>query len=154
MGLRFSVSKLSNIVLALIVVASTSAMAEEPASGQWQKACSEVKCTATPLKQPSPGFSLLVFKIDATPIIEVITPLGISLQAGIGLLVDGNKTFPTKLLSCELDGCRAFSELTPSLLTALKRGLILEIVVQTSKSREVLAFEFSLDGFSKAYAGI
>lgn len=151
MGPRFSVSKLNNLITAFAVLVSVPLLAQETTSGQWQTACVEGKCTATPVARPSPGFGILVYKIDETPIIEVITPLGINLQTGVGLLVDEKTTFPTKLLSCELDGCRAFTTLTPKLLSAMKRGLIFEVVVQTSKSREVLAFEYSLDGFTKAF---
>ena len=154
MGPRFSVLKLSKSILAVAVLGATTALAEAPSAHQWKLACAQSKCTATPVSQPSPGFNLLVYKIDETPVIEIITPLGINLQTGIGLFVDQTKSFPTKLLTCELDGCRAFSQLTPPLLTALKRGLLLEIIVQTSKSRETLAFEFSLDGFTKAFEGI
>ena len=130
------------------------AASQEAAPENWQVACADNTCVASATSQVSRGFSLLVYEIDATPVIEIITPLGISLQTGVRLLVDQKQSFPTKLLSCELDGCRAFSTLSPALLASLKRGLSLEIVVETSKSRETLAFKFSLNGFTKAFEKI
>ena len=86
--------------------------------------------------------------------IEIVTPLGISLQKGVLIWVDENEVFETELLSCELDGCRAFAPLEPRLMNALRRGLNLEVVVQTSRSREVLGFSFSLIGFTDMIEGL
>ena len=145
--------KAKHFGLAIFLLFSVASMGRAEAVNPWVISCPGETCTMRASVQSDAGvaFTALIYSVDQNPVIEVLTPLGIYLQHGVKLLVDEKTVFPTKMLSCELDGCRAFSRLSPSLLSSLKQGLKMQIVVVTARTRETLAFEVSLVGFTKTY---
>lgn len=138
----------------MLCLGMTAAGISHAAEDRWNSLCEDQTCKAFPHVEAGSGFNALAYEVGDTPVLEVVTPLGINLQKGIVLIVDETESFKTKLLSCDLDGCRSYLELRGGLLTALRLGLKLDITVQTSKSREVVSFPVSLLGFSDAVAKV
>ncbi len=152
MASLFNVLKLSS-ALAVAATYFPSAGLTQSNENFWDVVCAEQSCTGFAVSQDSTLKVIVYFVADAL-VIEILTPLGINLQHGVDLRVDETRDFQTQLLSCELDGCRAFTQLNDSLLTALQNGLSLKVVIQTSRSREILGFDFSLIGFTDMIANL
>ncbi|MDR7033606.1 invasion associated locus B family protein [Mesorhizobium sp. BE184] len=95
---------------------------------------------------------LLIYKVGKKIVVEYLVPLGVNLQKGILLQIDGKPAFPTQSLYCEAPGCVGFAPLSPDLLAQLKRGAQLKLAFSPHAGSTFYAFDYPLDGFSAQYA--
>jgi len=77
-------------------------------------------------------------------------PLGILLNTGWQIKIDGGKTELLPFEICKLDGCHAGIVLTNNLIKKMKRGNILKVTFFDS-NQNAIEPKISLAGFTKAY---
>ena len=84
------------------------------------------------------------------PIMNVVVPLGVNLQAPLQVGVDGNQLGQADYVSCVQRGCVARMQVSDGMLSAMKQGRRLQITLtgQRGNTRTVPA---SLLGFTDAY---
>lgn len=127
----------------------------EPAAGQgWQLMCAaEQKCEMK-YAQAADGRDvtrLLVYKVGKQPVVEYLVPLGVDLQRGVFLQVDGKYTVLTAPLYCDAPGCVGYARLTPELLDHLKRGRLLRLAFSPHGGKDFYGYTYPLDGFTVQY---
>lgn len=141
-----------------MLIAPTGADAQQQAlvemSG-WRLNCAaEGKCELgfTQIKDGRLVTRLLIYKVGKKTVMEYLVPLGVNLQKGILLQIDGRQAFPTQSLYCEAPGCVGFTPLSPDLLAQLKRGALLKLAFYPHAGSSFYAFNYALDGFAAQYA--
>lgn len=87
------------------------------------------------------------------PVAMIQAPLGLSLDAGIALDVDGETVETLPLQTCDAGGCYAGSAVKPELLSALSRGTTLTLIVQ-NLDKQPIKLPLSLSGFAAAFAKV
>jgi invasion protein IalB len=83
----------------------------------------------------------------------IILPLGILLQAGVTLQIDGGAEVPLQVDRCERQGCRIETLLEPDLLNRLKAGTKATVffeAIDPQGERQRLGVPISLLGFTAA----
>jgi invasion protein IalB len=83
----------------------------------------------------------------------VVLPLGILLQAGVTLQIDGGGEVPLQVDRCERQGCRIEMLLEPDLLSRLKAGTEAKVFFEAPDpqgDRQRLGVPISLLGFTAA----
>lgn len=97
-----------------------------------------------------PVVNLFIRKIEgqADPIAFVKVPLGVNLQAGLGLAVDKSEIARVPYSVCDPAGCNAIFPLPDDALTSMKKGGKLQVAMFLV-NQEVMV-EASLSGFTKA----
>lgn len=142
---------------ALLLAGSTVAYAQQEPSAEksgWRLNCAaEGKCELgfTQIKDGQLVTRLLIYKVGKKTVMEYLVPLGVNLQKGILLQIDGKPAFPTQSLYCEAPGCVGFAPLSPDLLAQLKRGEQLKLAFSPHAGSTFYAFDYPLDGFSAQY---
>ena len=84
--------------------------------------------------------------------VQIALPLGISLQAGIQLVVGTGYQANIPLSRCTPQGCLVEGKASAELLAALRRERAGTVLVRNEKG-EPIELPFSLIGFTDAYAG-
>lgn len=90
---------------------------------------------------------------DGSPVAVIIVPLLVRLPPGLRLQVDDGPAVTVPFTVCAPDGCLARLPLNAELLSAFKKGLGGQVVVQVPPGREV-ATDFSLRGFTAGLAAV
>jgi invasion protein IalB len=94
--------------------------------------------------------TVLVLKsTDAAPVLRVTVPLGVNLENGLPLSVDGDAPVALVYVLCLKDGCLAQHELGPDLLDRMKKGTIANVTV-TPLGGQPVTVPVSLSGFTAA----
>jgi invasion protein IalB len=108
------------------------------------------------LKQTGQLVASVTIRVPADsrkPVLLVRVPLGLSLESGVTLDVDGAKGRSLPLQTCDAGGCYAGAPLPADFLAALQKGDKLDIIFQ-SLEKAPLKLVMPLVGFSDAYAKI
>ncbi len=100
------------------------------------------------------GRTLLLMTVRRTtehpePVAILQLPLGVLLQPGVSISVDGGEPRELSYTLCNNDGCIAVFPLDGGMKEALKQGMTAEVLVVTADNREVTV-DVSLSGFSAA----
>jgi len=83
-------------------------------------------------------------------LLRALTPLGAVLTGGAILAVDDGAPTTVPFLACWPRGCVAETALTPDLEAALRAGLTLAVLVESADTGQIVRFELSLDGITRA----
>lgn len=87
---------------------------------------------------------------QASPRAIIILPLGIALQAGIELSIDGGAAKRSPFISCFQDGCQSHIALDDTVLGGFKRGLKGTVAFRTLPDGRGVKLPISLKGFTAA----
>nr|WP_281380098.1 invasion associated locus B family protein [Prosthecomicrobium pneumaticum] len=87
------------------------------------------------------------------PVAMIQAPLGLSLEGGIALDVDGSTVETLPLQTCDASGCYAGAAIKSEVLSALSRGTTLTLVVQ-NLDKQPVKLPLSLAGFAAAFAKV
>jgi len=80
-------------------------------------------------------------------------PLGLSLKAGVTLVIDKKPSLTFDIQTCEATGCFVSGPLSDSLLDGMKKGKELKIILRNLK-RDKIELPISLDGFSATFDAV
>lgn len=162
------------VLLALIAHPSSESLAQTTGTGtpaptatygDWQLLCQE-GTTA----QGQPGevcalFQNLVDPNNQQPIAQLAAgywgpqrrrgviirvPLGVALQPGVQLEVDGKQITQVPFAECHPDGCQAHALLNDELLQVFRQGNAGQLVIADAMGRQG-RIDFSLKGFTKGF---
>lgn len=100
------------------------------------------------------GRTLLLMTVRKTtehpePVAILQLPLGVLLQPGVSITVDGGEPRELSYTLCNNDGCVAVFPLDGGMKEALKQGMTASVVLTTADNREITV-DVSLSGFSAA----
>ena len=87
------------------------------------------------------------------PVLLIRLPLGLSIEAGVTVSVDGADGSKFPLQTCDASGCYASAALPEALGTALARGQTVDLIFAGLDKRP-LKVSLPLTGFAAAYASI
>jgi len=99
------------------------------------------------------GLTIRVPGETRAPVMLLQLPLGLDLQQGLALSVDGTDTPEPPVQTCEANGCFAGGPLDPALLTAMQAGGNLQISFQNTRGGTI-SVPVPLTGFTAAYQSI
>lgn len=108
------------------------------------------------LKQTGQIVASVTIRVPADtrkPVLMVRVPLGLSIDSGVTLAVDGSKGRSLPIQTCDGGGCYAGAPLPADLLAALSKGNELDIVFQNLEKAPI-KLVMPLAGFTDAYARI
>jgi invasion protein IalB len=88
-----------------------------------------------------------------TPGLLLHLPLGLSMAAGVSVVVDADTPVKLELQTCDAAGCYAASSLDGDLLKAMQRGRELKITFE-DLNRKPITVAFTLEGFTDAFNNI
>lgn len=123
----------------------------------WEKKCDTVE------KQKICGITQTIFDSDKRPVVNVFirkvkgqkdpivfvkVPLGVNLQAGIGLAVDKKEVTQVPYSVCDPAGCNAAFPLSSTIAAKMRKGSKLQVGMLLVNQEVVMTT--SLSGFTKA----
>ncbi|MBN9057827.1 MAG: invasion associated locus B family protein, partial [Rhizobiales bacterium] len=144
-----------------------AAWAEDAAPGKpgWAASCVSVARAAAPdceLTQRAvlSGSGQLVASVTVRvpadtrrPVVMIRLPLGLSLEGGVTIDVDGAGARSLPLQTCDAGGCYAGAPVSDELLAAMFKGQKLNVTFQ-NLNKEPIKLPMSLAGFSATYGKI
>lgn len=157
--------------LAALTIATTGAPAQEGAAGNvvathgaWQVRCAEGNkvCVMSQTGKDASGKQVLELQLrkldgaqapDGTPVpaaIQIVTPLGVLLPAGVRIKVDAEQERVAPYQVCTAEGCVIRQPLSTDFLNELKGGANATVTLVAVPQQEVPA-TISLMGFTKAF---
>lgn len=141
---------LRSVLSALSVTLACIAWAQDSA---WQTACDNGQCRLGQayLVDGALVSRVLIQKIDATEIVEIRLPLGMSQLAKIVAEVDGEQQFDIRIAVCRADGCVGILPNPAAAIAAFKRGRELKLKFLGFDDGKVYFYPFDLNGFTAAY---
>ncbi|MGY0398724.1 MAG: invasion associated locus B family protein [Ostreibacterium sp.] len=113
-----------------------------------KKACGITQTVYDTDKKPVVNIVIRKIKDQKDPIAFVKVPLGVNLQAGLGLAVDKKEIIQVPYTVCDPAGCNAIFPLKKDAITAMKKGKQLQIGMLLVNREIVL--QASLSGISNA----
>jgi invasion protein IalB len=152
--MRYACAVLIGMIFAAMISFGSASAAE------WRTSCNDTGCSLIREMTDDQGTTLARLYLrdvaedgDETNLAGFTTlPLGIFIPSGVAVNVDDSLAFNAQLLECDTAlGCRAYFDMTPEILDAMKRGNEMSIGIVDAQSRRTIAFNFSLMGFTKAY---
>lgn len=87
------------------------------------------------------------------PVLMIRVPLGLSLEAGVTIDVDGGRGGTLPLQTCDAGGCYAGAPLRADLLAAMQKGEKLDVVFQNLEKAPI-KLALPLAGFAAAFAKV
>ncbi len=87
------------------------------------------------------------------PLLMVRLPLGLSLEGGVTLAVDGGEARALPLQTCDGSGCYAGAPMPPALLAAMRSGASLDVVF-TGLDKRPIKLGLPLAGFAAAFDAV
>ena len=152
--------------LSATVGAGLAVAAEEaPAQPAWSSACEaprrdapldcriEQRAVLAASGQLVASVTIRVPGDSRKPLLMVRLPLGLSLEGGVTLSVDGSGARALALQTCDGGGCYAGAPLPPALLEAMRSGGSLDLVF-TGLDKRPIKLALPLAGFAAAFDGI
>lgn len=152
--------------------AETAPVAGEPEVtqiGDWSLVCEPggaPPCAMTQLgrdPQGSPAIEFVVRKVDdenaeingvkVDAVADIITPLGVLLEYGLRLKIDGGEERAAPFRICQKHGCLVREPLSAEVIATLKGGNKASITV-AAEGAGPINIEISLRGFTKAYGSL
>ena len=133
--------------------------------GDWGVICAEGEssCAMTQLgkdPQGSPAIEFVVRKVDEekaeidgvkiAAVADIITPLGVLLEFGLRLKIDGGEERGAPCRICQKHGCLVREPLSSDVITNLKKGNA-ALVTVAAEGAGPIDIEISLSGFTKAF---
>lgn len=134
-------------------------------NGAWQVVCSEQNrdvCAMRQIGKGAEGNDVLAVTIRALdgvtadngqPVpaaIDIVTPLGVALRAGVRVRVDGGEERGAPFEVCIQSGCLVRSPMSEDFLNEMKRGSNAAVTVVSTQQGEVTV-NISLNGFTKSF---
>jgi invasion protein IalB len=109
--------------------------------------------------QPEIGLSVVVLKTAdrKSKILRVLAPLGVLLDtrppvnAGLGLIVDGQNLGNTQFARCFADGCYAEVEIDDNLMKMLRVGSTAVFSIRETGDKDSIGIPVELKGFAEGY---
>lgn len=161
--------RLASILAGLALAASAAVLAEEAAAqaqgneNSWVKICNtdpqaqKEVCLITQELRTDSGQFLASVAIRETPgeqrrSLLVSVPVGMLLQPGAQLQVDGAEAQTARYSICFPNACYAELAIDSAYINKLKAGRTLQITTMNQQARPV-RFDMSLIGFTAAYEG-
>lgn len=155
---------------ALLLTASAAAAQEagtvKATHGAWQVRCADTQgqnvCIMSQVGKDTEGKDVIELQIrrlegakaqDGTAIpaaMQIVTPLGVALQAGVRLKVDAKKERGAPFETCAQGGCVVRQPVSTEFITELKGGSNAKLTVVAMPQKEI-PVTLSLAGFTKAY---
>jgi invasion protein IalB len=134
--------------------------------GAWNLVCSTTseRCAMEQAGKDADGNDVLIVNIrKITPrdtpdgsldtVISVLVPLGVLLEPGLGIQIDGGKTISGRFVQCERSGCLMEAPMPPQMVAAMKKGVTAKFIMAIPPNRRVEA-PVSLSGFTAAFNSI
>jgi len=134
--------------------------------GDWGVICDaggSSSCAMTQLgkdPQGSPAIEFVVRKVDEekaeidgvkiAAVADIITPLGVLLEFGLRLKIDGGEERGAPFRICQKHGCLVREPLSSDVITNLKKGNA-ALVTVAAEGAGPIDIEISLSGFTKAF---
>lgn len=167
-------SKIGTLMFAAAAatIAATASAQEvtREAIGDWTKLCapSGSPCVMEQVGKTAAGETALNMQIErlAQPqtvdgqrieaVANILTPLGVLLQPGLRLQIDGGEVQGTPYFLCQQNGCVVRAPLRPDLLNAFRRGARARLSyagLDGGEAREV-SVDISLAGFTRAFESL
>ena len=106
------------------------------------------------IESGQPVIAAVIIEPEGEPkkILRVTLPLGMQLQHGTRIIVDSNPPAQQPYVICFQNGCMSDYEVTPEMLTSLKKGQNLNVQAINSNGA-ALTLPLPLADFAKAYDG-
>ncbi len=150
--------------MAIILPAGTFAQGTLTAThGDWQIRCTEATAgiaAACALSQevvaedrPDVGLGVWIWKTsEQGPVLRAIAPLGVSLERGLGLVIDDQTLTPVPFQYCATEGCVAEVLVDERLLGLMRGGeTALFVYALHAEPRAGIGVPISLAGFSAGF---
>ena len=134
--------------------------------GDWGVICDadgKSSCAMTQLgkdPQGSPAIEFVVRKVDEenaevegvqiAAVADIITPLGVLLEFGLRLTIDGGEERGAPFRICQQHGCLVREPLSSDVIANLKKGSTAKVTV-AAEGAGPIDIEISLAGFTKAF---
>jgi len=134
--------------------------------GDWSVLCESdgsSACAMTQLGRDTEGFPAIEFivrkveeedaKIEGIKIVavaDIITPLGVLLEFGLRLKIDGEEERGALFRICKKQGCLVREPLSEDVIASLKKGNK-AVVTVAAEGAGAIDIDISLAGFTKAY---
>lgn len=80
----------------------------------------------------------------------VVLPLGIKVMSGVQMQIDDGEAYRFNISHCEANGCIAFLDVDKKLLSEMKKGKSLNLVVVAANGQAIKVV-MTLDGLAKAH---
>lgn len=85
--------------------------------------------------------------------IQILTPLGVNLKAGVRVKVDGNEVRGAAYEICAQAGCVVREPMSADFLAEMRAGRTAQMTIVAAPSREITV-DISLSGFTRAFSEI
>ena len=135
--------------------------------GDWEVACvsGTKQCAMAQIGKDNTGTPVLEMSIRKLPepleadgrvaiaVLDVITPLGVVLTAGLSVQIDASKAQTAPFQICTEEGCLVREPVAEELITRLKKGNVAKLSIIAAQQGEIKA-DMSLRGFTKAFAAL
>jgi len=146
---------------------STAAAVSRTTYGDWEVAClaQGAECAMAQIGNDSTGtpvLEIVIRKLEepldvegetAIAVLDVITPLGVVLTAGLSMKIDDGKPQSAPFQICTDQGCLVREPVAEELISRLRRGAVAEVRVVAASQGDV-ASNISLKGFTKAFSAL
>lgn len=168
-----TLAKLGGMTALLLALAAPASRAQAPGEvikathGDWQVVCASGQdvCVMRQVGRDSRGQDALVVTVRALdgvtadngePVpaaIDIVAPLGVALQAGVRVTVDGGQERAAPFNVCVQQGCLVRSPMGTEFLEDMKRGVTaaMKLVVPDQNPPRELVVNISLRGFTAAF---
>jgi invasion protein IalB len=144
-------------ILFALAIAGTQVIAAEPAAAEkpWSVRCNKDE-KGKEISEPKRGnceiFQRLVVKDTGQRFVEVaigfpkekesargiiVVPLGILLQPGMSMKIDGGKEYKFQARYCDNNGCFGYVDLNDALLESLRKGSKLTVSFQALNKKQI-----------------
>lgn len=149
--------KLAHVLFASALglsLAAQAAVSQGQKFGDWEGVCQQGQCGIVQVQNNSnnvPVGRIIIQKMAEAgnnPVMIVTVPLGVNLQAGLGLAVDTKELQRLPFDFCDQGGCNAAIPLQGEILNKIKAGNKLQVAAFVGAEQQTL--EFSLKGITAA----
>ncbi len=123
------------------------------AKEEWSVQCNQQNCQMYAEIRLDNGklFNNIAFrKLDANTYAGIVKlPLGLHIPSGINIGIDEAAIIQAKLITCQPEGCEAAFTANETVVSFLKRGTRMTILLRKAGDRKQLALNYSLMGFTR-----
>lgn len=126
--------------------------------GDWEGVCQGNECGIVQIQKNGEGTPVgrvvlqKMVQAGNNPVAIITVPLGVNLQAGMGLAVDGGEVARLSFNFCDQGGCNVAIPLQGDILKKIKAGKKLQVAAFVGDKQQTVVF--SLTGVTKALAAL